>query len=322
MTAPERRAGGEVRAEGRRLIGTAMRFGDTSPSHRERFAPGSLRLAEAVHLDLHHDVERVVAWHPGGGLTLQGDRDALRLVADLPPLPAADRALAEVRAGAVGGLSVEFRAVRESLDGSIRVIEDAILTGIGLVRSPSYPASGVEARASKAQFNAFTKAFANAFLASLVPTRQSLRCECVGGADCHNVSFDDGAFDSTLADPAAEVLAVAGGGFDRVLGSRKRGTLGLLATERGLEVRIAREAGDTDLGREVAQAAQVAPIYARPIVDTEAATMTIAADTATYSDAPIRAILVKPTDRADGWDEATIAAPGEGRATARRRLWL
>ena len=45
------------------------------------------------------------------------------------------------------GFSVEFRAVKESrIDGDLRVIEDAILSGIGIVKSPSYDGARVEAR--------------------------------------------------------------------------------------------------------------------------------------------------------------------------------
>ena len=122
----ERRfAGIELRAEGRRLSGTVLRYGDVSPSHRERFEPGALRLAEAVHLDLAHDPERAVAWHPGGGLHLDNGRQALTMRAELPPLPAADRALAEVRAGRANGLSVEFRALAERREGGLRVAEES-----------------------------------------------------------------------------------------------------------------------------------------------------------------------------------------------------
>ena len=150
MGAVERRSAlGELRVEGRTLTGTVMRYGDVSPSHRERFEPKSLRMAESVHLDLFHDPERAVAWHPGGGLELENGDGALSMCALLPPIPAADRALAEIRSGNVNGLSVEFRAVRESRDGDIRVVEEAELSGIGIVRSPSYGASRVEARARR-----------------------------------------------------------------------------------------------------------------------------------------------------------------------------
>ena len=82
----------------------------------------------SVHLDLDHDIERVVAWHPGGGLTLDNGRaGAHHARRACRRFPAADRALAEIRAGRVNGLSVEFRAVKESRDGEIRVIEQAEL---------------------------------------------------------------------------------------------------------------------------------------------------------------------------------------------------
>ena len=43
------------------------------------------------------------------------------MTAALPPIPAADRALAEIKAGRVDGLSVEFRGGRERQDAEIRV---------------------------------------------------------------------------------------------------------------------------------------------------------------------------------------------------------
>ena len=57
----ERRAASEVRIEGRKLTGTVITYGEVSPSHKERFEPASLRAAETVLLDLHHDRERAVA---------------------------------------------------------------------------------------------------------------------------------------------------------------------------------------------------------------------------------------------------------------------
>ena len=98
----------ELRAEGRRLSGTVMRYGDVSPSHRERFEPGSLRMAAAVHLDLFHDPERAVAWQPGGGLELRQEGKALVMRATLPPIPAADRALSLVQGGQATALVSSF----------------------------------------------------------------------------------------------------------------------------------------------------------------------------------------------------------------------
>ena len=136
----------EFRAEGRNVGGVVMRYGEVSPSHKERFEPGSLRLADVIHLDLGHDRERVVAWRPDGGLELVDGDASLELTAELPPIPAADRALDEIRAGKVTGLSVEFQAVRERKEAGVRVIEEALLNGIGLVRAASYGSSQIELR--------------------------------------------------------------------------------------------------------------------------------------------------------------------------------
>ena len=147
MAEVERRAAlGEIRVEGRKISGIVLRYGEVSPSHRERFEVGAMRLADAVHLDLHHDREKVIAFHPNGGLTIAGEGDVVELFADLPPIPGADRALEEIRAGTTSGLSVEFRCVKERREAGIRVIEEAVLSGVALVRSPSYLGSRVEAR--------------------------------------------------------------------------------------------------------------------------------------------------------------------------------
>ena len=147
MPEVERRAAiGEIRVEGRKLTGTVLRYGEVSPSHKERFAPGSIRMAGPVHLDLSHDRERVVAYQPGGGLELVDGDASLELTAELPPIPAADRVLDEIRTGKVTGLSVEFRAVKERRVDGVRVIEEAELSGVAIVARPSYQGSRVEAR--------------------------------------------------------------------------------------------------------------------------------------------------------------------------------
>ena len=139
----------EFRAEGRTVAGVVMRYGEVSPTHRERFEPGAFRMADTVHLDLGHDPERAVAWQPGGGLELADDGEALRMSADLPAIPAATRALDEIARGKRSGLSVEFKAIKERREGGIRVIEEALLGGIGLVASPSYSGSRVEIRSGR-----------------------------------------------------------------------------------------------------------------------------------------------------------------------------
>ena len=136
----------ELRVEGRRLSGIVIAYGDVSPSHRERFQPGSLRMADSVPLNLSHDQMRAVAWQPGGGLDLDDAEDALRMVVEVPPIPAGDAALELVRQGRATGLSIEFRAVKERREGGLRILEEAELRGIAIVTRPSYEASRVEAR--------------------------------------------------------------------------------------------------------------------------------------------------------------------------------
>ena len=139
----------EFRVEGRRLTGTVLRYGEISPSHRERFEPGAFRMADTVPLNLAHDIEKAIAWMPDGGLELADGDGALELSAELPPIPAGNRALDDIRTGKANGLSVEFHAVRERREGAIRIIEEAELTGIAIVKSPSYEGSRVEARSRR-----------------------------------------------------------------------------------------------------------------------------------------------------------------------------
>ena len=57
----------ELRAEGRRLEGTILKYGEVSPSHRERFLPGAFSLDPGTTrwLDYRHDRTRVLAHTEG-----------------------------------------------------------------------------------------------------------------------------------------------------------------------------------------------------------------------------------------------------------------
>ncbi len=141
----ELRQGVELRADGRTLTGAAIRYGDVSPSHRERFAPGSLVVSPDLAPTLGHRTGRVLAY--GDDVRVEDRQDALIVEAHLPRTKTADRALDGVQSGRYRGWSVEFVARRESRDASgVRVIEAADLPGLALVDHPSYPGSGVEAR--------------------------------------------------------------------------------------------------------------------------------------------------------------------------------
>lgn len=136
-------------SEGRRLTGTAVVYGDEArigPRLRERFEPGAFDpLPDDYTLTVQHDRGRIIA-RPGVGLELRDSAEALSMVAELPDTPRADEALADVRAGLLRGLSLEFVARRERIEGDVRIIERAHLSRLSLVDSPAYPRSVVEAR--------------------------------------------------------------------------------------------------------------------------------------------------------------------------------
>ena len=243
MAIERRAATAELRVEGRKLSGTVMHYNAVSPSHRERFLPGSLRLSENCWLDLYHDPLKAVAWHPGGGLILTNNREALTMRADLPPLPAANRALAEIRGGQISGLSVEFQAVKEAREGGLRVIEQAVLRGIGIVRSPSYVESQIEARRRK------QRGVSNPWIKAEWKARKAGACDCQGNT-CETVSFDPGAFTEALSSDR-EMLALAGS--NRPLASHKKGTLSIRETDTGnIDIEIDRLSADTEIGRDLA----------------------------------------------------------------------
>ena len=327
----ERRfAGVELRAEGRRLSGTVLRYGDVSPSHRECFEPGSIRLAESVHLDLAHDPERAVAWHPGGGLTLDNGRQALAMRAELPPIPAADRALAEIRAGRANGLSVEFRALAERREAGLRVIERAELRGIGIVRCPSYGASRVEARARSGRT-----------LRATVPVDADLVCECIAQGGSASACRGMIRFKKEVAEPMAamiarafeeaqagvqgrDVLAVAKD-YSNPIASARRGTLRATATAQGLELEADLPSGR--VGDDVVAASETAGVIARPLIDYDA-------DETEFVDTPegrvvsrarVRAFLIGSTDARAGWPDGRIDYDADRSAKAagrNRRIWL
>ena len=71
---------------------------------------------------------------------------ALEIRAELPPTRSADDVLELVRAKVMRGLSIEFVALQERSEANLRIIERARLVGIGVVDTPAYPASAIEAR--------------------------------------------------------------------------------------------------------------------------------------------------------------------------------
>ena len=125
-----------------RLVGTLLRYGDVSPSHRETFERGSLEWpADGVVLKRQHKdgdpIMRIVPIERDGAVVLDSP---------LPDTTAGRDAARELRDGLFTGLSVEFRALMFGHGGGLRRVKRAKLTGAGLVHNPSYPGSAVEVR--------------------------------------------------------------------------------------------------------------------------------------------------------------------------------
>ena len=142
----------EVRREGRTLSGQGIVYGDVARvgARAERFLPGALGADVGgldVLLNVQHDRGRVLARTGGGGLTLTDTPAALEIVATLAETRESSDTLALVEAKILRGFSLEFVALRESMEGPTRVIQSARLVGIGVVDRPAYKSSTVTARA-------------------------------------------------------------------------------------------------------------------------------------------------------------------------------
>ena len=142
----------EIRAEGRKLNGVAVRYGDVAalPFGKERIEAGAFSpLGDAI-LNSQHDRAAPLARTGGGGLVLKDSDEALSIEAELPNTRATDDVLELVRTKVIRGLSIEFRAVKERAEAGLRIIERAVLVGVAVVDTPAYPASVVEARMKEA----------------------------------------------------------------------------------------------------------------------------------------------------------------------------
>ena len=140
----------ELRADddARRLSGVAVTYGDTAklPFGEERIEPGAFGELGDVILNAYHDRAAPLARTGGAGLELSDTGERLAFAAELPATREADDVLELVRRGVVRGASVEMHVTGQRFEGGVRVIERAKLSAIGIVDTPAYPASEVEAR--------------------------------------------------------------------------------------------------------------------------------------------------------------------------------
>ena len=141
-----------------------------------------------------------------------------------------------------------------------------------------------------------------------VPTRHKVACECAG--DCSHAIFEPGSFE--IPD---EVLAVAGEYKAPVASSLQRGTLRLAADDEALTIDIdLPDPAGNEATRRLLEAAATVGVYARPYVDARLSEYTEDGDTRTYSRAWLRAIILAPTDKVEGWEAAEVSRAAPRRA--------
>ena len=307
----------ELRAEGRRLEGEAIVYADEAvfPWGLERVEPGAFLPLGDVILNRQHDRKTPLARTGGGGLTLVDSPEALRIRAELPDTPSANETLALVRSKILRGLSIEFHAKQERQDGDLRIIERAQLVGVGVVDSPQYGESLVEARA---QGRLRT-------MRGNIPSGKALECRCSPG-ECTEAIFESGALDGAI-DPSqeADVISVVGE-YQNAIGSRKRKSLRFWSDGKGgLEYAV--DIPDTARGRALLETMDAVDVIARPVLDLDASEFVIEAGRASYSRAHVRALTIGPTDASRGWTPlrfkrgASDDSPGAPRRK-RARVWL
>ena len=124
------------------LAGVLMPYGERAADRPEMFEAGALHWpADGVLLRAMHKRENPIA-----RFTPEASESEVRASIELPDTTAGRDAAANVRAGVLKGLSVEFHSERERMDGGLRVIERAALVGAGLVDSGAYAGASVEVR--------------------------------------------------------------------------------------------------------------------------------------------------------------------------------
>ena len=125
-----------------RLVGKLMVYGERAKDRAEVFEIGSLKWDKAgIIVNRQHlrqsPIMRVLP-------VVEGNE--VKIDSPLPDTSAGRDCAAEVRSGLMQGMSIEFKAIRQSFVGGVRKIASAVLSGAAIVDSPSYSAASVEVR--------------------------------------------------------------------------------------------------------------------------------------------------------------------------------
>ena len=125
-----------------RLVGVLMPYGELARDRAEVFERGSLKWDErGIILNRQHSRKNPIL-----KFTPSESEGRVLIDVEVPSTVAGLDALAEVRSGLFGSLSIEFKSIKESFVGGCRRISEAILTGAALCDAGAYSGSVVEAR--------------------------------------------------------------------------------------------------------------------------------------------------------------------------------
>ena len=314
-----------VEVDGRNLRGVGIRYGEIArmPFGRETFEPGAFGDVRGldVRLNVQHVRDRLIARTPQT-LALTDGPDALRVLATLPETREADDALTLVRAGVLRGLSLEFRAGHAPFIDGVRTVRRAGLLGFGLVDTPAYGGSIVEARAFEIRQDG--DGLTGRFMYD-VDTVVSDRAEHRQRSGVRKSRIRPGAFRFALEDSEREIQLLMGRDYDRPLGSKLAGTLDLDDGPEALAFRVAR-LPDTSYVRDFRAQLEggaarfgVAPLYRIPPAETVADAVSIIPEAGNAS------VNIEVVNQAvlTGLSIVTRAPRGNpGLVARRRRVWL
>ena len=283
--------------DSRILEGTVIRYGDIGHGDYgpERFTPGSLEVNPDIILRVQHDRGRPIARTPDS-LKLENSNEALTLRAEVPETREGSDALVAVRKNILQGLSLEFRQAKFTMQGGIRTITSALVTGVGLVDKPSFEGSKVE-----------TRAIGGAGISFSIKYNSKLQCECCPTSD--EVLFEPGAFDEALK-AGKEVLAV-NGNFKGAIASRRRGTLTTELSDEGLDVQTS--IADSTAGRDLIEMGKEMEILGRPIIDYKKSDTVVVDGITHIKRAHLRGFLLGASDSNEGWEPVRFISKTEKR---------
>ena len=227
-------------------------------------------------------------------------------------------------------MSVEFKAVKTRMENGVRIIEEAILSGVGLVKAPSYLQSQVEARKEARRRSGRT-------MTAKIPANKNLRCSCAG-ASCRFARYTQELLDEAMRETfqlfEREAIATYGS-YAKPLASASKGTMRGRSVKGGAEIEI--DIPDSAAGTEMLAAAEDAGVIARPFLDQDTVVSTAipleganAGNAMSYTSGSLRAIIISSSDERQGWPTPIIKATDDdldelAQADAhrrRRRPWL